>query len=181
MGRDEITHPHVNDGELCAGDAAVPIERALSEGRISDAFILIRSVLTNYNSRSPYVRLDAWDGFTCSDCGESMNREESSFCHRCERDLCETCSSYCRSCDETRCGSCLTACSNCGDYCCSSCLEEIATGESLCGNCRSVCSNCPAVVAYSDLDDDGLCPPCAEEADNEETLPAPTLEEAHVS
>ena len=34
----EVTHPHVKDGELCAGDAKVPIRAALEAGRLTDAF-----------------------------------------------------------------------------------------------------------------------------------------------
>jgi len=33
-----VTHPHVNDEQLCADDAAVPLQRALTEGRLADAF-----------------------------------------------------------------------------------------------------------------------------------------------
>ena len=42
-----VTHPHVRDGQLCAGDAAVPLRRALGDGRLFDAFAMIRSVLEN--------------------------------------------------------------------------------------------------------------------------------------
>ena len=124
VGRDEVTHPHVNDGELCAGEAAAPIEQALNDGRIGDAFLMIRSVLTTYNARSAYVQLAEWDGLTCGDCGRRVDREESSFCPGCDNDLCENCSSSCRSCEETRCGGCLTACDGCQDLCCSACLRS---------------------------------------------------------
>jgi len=53
-----VTHPHVNSQRLCAGDAVVPIGAALSSGRICDFFMLVRSVLTTYNSSSPHVSLD---------------------------------------------------------------------------------------------------------------------------
>ncbi|MCX6963421.1 MAG: hypothetical protein NTZ08_13390, partial [Verrucomicrobia bacterium] len=61
-GRDEIVHPHVNGRDLCAGDAEGPVHRALDDGRIVEAFLMIRSVLTTYNRRSPYVSLEAWEG-----------------------------------------------------------------------------------------------------------------------
>ncbi|CAN5301697.1 hypothetical protein BH11PLA2_BH11PLA2_31640 [soil metagenome] len=70
-GRDEVTHPHLNDGELCAGDSAIPIQCALVESRISDAFVMIRSVLTTYNPRSAYVQLDEWENDLCDSCASS--------------------------------------------------------------------------------------------------------------
>ena len=56
-GRDEVPHPHVQGVELCAGDAAGPLERALADGRLADAFLIVRSVLTTYNPASAYVPL----------------------------------------------------------------------------------------------------------------------------
>jgi hypothetical protein len=176
-GRDEVTHPHVNDGQLCAGDAAAPMERALSEGRISDAFLVVRSVLTTYNPRSPFVSLSEWNGMTCRDCGARMDREESSYCRGCEADLCEPCQSSCRNCDETRCGDCLSACSGCRDLCCSNCLEDTETGQSLCSSCRALCGGCSKVMLQSDLNDDGRCPACA---DTEES-PSPLEEPVHAN
>ena len=129
--RDDVTHPHVDDGNLCAGDATAPIDRALSEGRISDAFLLIRSVLTTYNAKSAYVPLAEWDGVSCEDCRNRVQRENASYCSGCEHDLCEDCASSCRSCDTTRCSDCLTACDGCDELCCSRCLEEIESCKSL--------------------------------------------------
>lgn len=70
---DAVTHPHVSDGVLCAGDATVPIQRALEQGRVADAFCLVRSVLTHYNPNSPYVSLDEWGGQDCYECGRGVN------------------------------------------------------------------------------------------------------------
>jgi hypothetical protein len=39
-----VTHPHVKDRSLCAGDASVPIRKALDQGRLADAFCLISGV-----------------------------------------------------------------------------------------------------------------------------------------
>jgi hypothetical protein len=35
----DVTHPHVRDNQLCAGDATGPIALALKEGRFCDAFL----------------------------------------------------------------------------------------------------------------------------------------------
>jgi hypothetical protein len=79
-GREEVTHPHVSGVELCAGDATVPIQRALADGRLADAFVLVRSVLTHYYAGSAYVALDVWDGLTCGDCGDRADRAETGRC-----------------------------------------------------------------------------------------------------
>ncbi len=175
-GRDDVMHPHVNSGDLCAGDAAGPIDRALTEGRISDAFVLIRSVLTTYNPRSAYVQLSEWDGLICGDCGRRADRDTSSYCAGCESDLCDGCALCCRSCDETRCTGCLSPCEGCDDDCCSRCLEELTSGKSVCSGCRAICSGCDTAVLQSDLNDDSLCVTCAAEEE-----PTPTLEESHAS
>jgi len=57
---DDVTHPHVKDGELCAGDAKGPIKAALASGRLADAFLMIQSTLMTYNSLSAYVKLEQW-------------------------------------------------------------------------------------------------------------------------
>lgn len=175
-GRDEVTHPHVNDGDLCAGDAMKPIEQAMADGRWSDAFVLIATVLRTYNPRSPYVSLDEWDGISCGDCSGRVHRENSSYCDGCYSDLCDGCASMCRSCEDTRCAGCLTSCDGCSDLCCSRCLEDIGDNISLCRDCRGVCSDCNKVVLNSDLDEGGRCPACVPE-EEPESIP----EEIHAS
>lgn len=177
-GRDEVIHPHVNDGDLCAGDAAKPIELALAEGRISEAFLMIHAVLRTYNPKSAYVSLDEWDGTACGDCGGRVRRDDSSYCEGCHSDLCDGCASSCRSCEDTRCAGCLTACDGCEDLCCLRCLERIKDGTSLCSSCRGICSGCNAVFLNSELDDNGDCPACAEAVEPE---PTQTLEDAYAS
>ena len=48
-GDASITHPHVRDGIPCLGDATVPIQTALRQGRLADAFELLERVLHTYN------------------------------------------------------------------------------------------------------------------------------------
>jgi hypothetical protein len=161
VGREEVTHPHVSGEELCAGDATVPIQRALADGRLADAFVLVRSVLSTYHAGSAYVALDVWDGLTCGDCGDRADRAETGRCGACECDLCDRCQSSCRSCEATRCRGCLTDCDGCDDTCCDLCLEPTPSGASLCPTCRATCRQCRAVVVHSDLDD-GRCEACRE-------------------
>ena len=133
---DSVTHPHVRDETLCAGDAAAAIESALAQGRIFDFFVMVRSVLTHYNPNSPHVSLESWDGVSCYACAEVVDHEETHYCSSCEQDFCENCVSYCRKCDETTCLGCLKECEVCGDRFCPSCM----TSCEQCG--RSICTLC---------------------------------------
>lgn len=176
-GRDRVTHPHVRDGTLCAGDAAAPIERALADGRLSDAFALVRGVLANYNPRSPYVGLDEWDGQPCSDCGDRGDRGETYYCDGCRSDYCEQCASCCRSCEETRCGGCLEPCPGCSEPTCAGCLDGADGGPSVCPDCRGTCVDCHAAVLRAKLDRAGLCDECASFAALVPVEPTPEPEE----
>jgi len=144
---ESVIHPHVRDGELCEGDAAIPIKAALSEGRLCDFFMLVRSVLQTYNPHSPHVALRNWHGSPCHDCNGLMEDGESFYCESCDHDFCDDCISYCRSCDESRCLGCLEDCPHCEERTCSPCMET-------CGDCgKPCCRNC--------LEEE-LCPKCLE-------------------
>jgi hypothetical protein len=65
-----ITHPHVQDGNLCEGDGRSGIKQALAEGRLLDFFLIVRSILTTYNSFGAYVNLERWHGVHCDGCGD---------------------------------------------------------------------------------------------------------------
>ncbi|MEX2215185.1 MAG: hypothetical protein WD768_13710, partial [Phycisphaeraceae bacterium] len=108
-GHDNTTHPHVRDDELCEGDASVPIKSALEHGRIADFFLLVQSVLTTYNSGSPYVALDLWDGgVSCYHCGTSVSEDERTYCEHCDHDVCNDCTGKCEACDSYHCTECLS-------------------------------------------------------------------------
>jgi hypothetical protein len=154
-----VTHPHVQDGQLCAGDATAPIASALRQGRICDAFCLVRSVLQTYNAGSPYVALDEWEGTPCADCGRSSSPDQSSCCEHCEQDYCDGCMSYCDGCDGS---------------CCRGCLERDEEAHvELCPSCRTTCTDCDRIVRRGDVDPSGRCSTCradaeAEQADEDE-------------
>jgi len=133
---DAVTHPHVSDEHLCEGDAGAAIQAALSNGRICDFFLLVKAVLTHYNSGSPYIPLDRWDGTPCYDCGETMGSDETYWCPSCDHDFCSGCISSCRCCDESICFGCLVECPVCGERVCESCLTR-------CPECnRRICRSC---------------------------------------
>ena len=151
---DSVTHPHVRDEALCAGDAAAAIESALAQGRIFDFFVMVRSVLTHYNPNSPHVALGSWDGVSCYACAEVVDYEETRFCASCEHDYCENCTSYCRRCDETTCLGCLQECEVCGDRFCPSCMTSCEQcGKSICTLCSEE-EQCPCHQETEEEQDD---------------------------
>jgi hypothetical protein len=150
---EDVTHPHVRDGEVCAGDATVPIASALAEGRLVDAFLALNSVLHTYNPHSPYVSLDQWDGNRCSDCGGVF--DETYFCNGCEEDFCDDCATSCDICDATYCSGCLE--------------EDPESGHMCCRGCRETCGDCGRIVESDQFDSDSrLCPQCLEKQRKEQ-------------
>lgn len=140
-----VTHPHVSDEQMCCGDASLPIKAAVEEGRLSDLFCLVRSVLETYNSDSPYVALNNWHGRPCHDCGYTLPEDEGYWCSSCERDFCDECSSCCGGCDETTCGECLSQCPTCDDRYCAACITTCPDcGETICRTCLEN-EQCPCI------------------------------------
>ena len=147
-GNEHITHPHVSDERLCEGDGSAPLKAALQEGRICDFFTLIHCVLTTYNPESPYVRLQHWNGESCSDCGSTMDEGSHYSCENCDETFCDDCISYCRGCDLSMCHNCLKECPSCEERSCSHCLKT--------------CSECGEACCKSCTDEAGLCKSCQE-------------------
>jgi hypothetical protein len=172
-----VTHPHVRDNTLCAGDAAVPLQRALEQGRLADAFCLVRSVLTHYNPASPHVPLAEWGGQTCYECGCCVGDDDASHCEGCSSCFCEDCMSRCSGCGANRCSQCLENCPLCEEPCCCRCRRRSTHSDKIC--CRSClrrCARCAAAVAAAELDPHTqLCPAClyAAAAAREPAPPAP--------
>jgi hypothetical protein len=92
---EDVTHPHVRSRQLCAGEATLPLQKALVQGRLTDAFHLIRSVLETYNPDSAYASLDDWEGISCWNCGYSTSEDDRCFCEGCDQDVCSDCTSMC--------------------------------------------------------------------------------------
>jgi len=176
-GRDDIVHPHVQGHRLCAGDATEPLHQAVDEGRLADAFLLVQSVLTTYNPRSPYVPLSEWDGFHCSNCGRRGDTRDRYRCEGCDSSLCDESNDSCSRCSDTRCPDCLTACDVCDDRFCRSCLVATPSDRLVCTECRTDCPSCGTRVASGEVHD-GRCGSCPEPEPDQELEPQ-TLEETH--
>jgi len=166
-----VTHPHVTDESLCAGDASAAIHAALATGRICDFFVLVRSVLTTYNPGSPYIPLDSWFGVNCYDCGTSMDSEDTCWCRACEQDFCSDCVSCCHQCDETTCLGCIRDCSVCGDSTCLNCIDSCPVCEEpVCHSCLTKCPDCERQLCRLCLEEE-QCPCIQENEENEDEEP----------
>ena len=142
---DTVTHPHVSEEFLCAGDASVPIQAALGNGRICDFFLLVRSVLETYNPSSPYVAVSDWEGVSCYECGYTIPPDDNYYCESCENTHCEDCISCCGSCNTYLCRQCMSSCFACEESYCESCLKECTEcGEAFCPSCmkENLCKDC---------------------------------------
>lgn len=150
---ERVTHPHVSNECLCAGDGSAPLHAAILASRICDVFLLVRGVLENYNAGSPFVALENWDGTACYECGYCASSDDTFYCEGCENDFCNDCISYCRSCETNLCRGCLSKCSLCDEYVCGGCLD-------VCRRCGA--SACPACL------DNNLCTTCIEKEKQDE-------------
>ena len=147
QGSSSITHPHVDDGILCAGDGDPLIRQALQQGRIEDAFKLVLAVLDNYNDDSPYVHLYEWNGesYYCDECGNNDLTDDNVYsCEFCEHMLCEDCHHNCAGCSRIICMSCVSHCAGCENFMCSKCLSGVCNGcdETFCEECMEACVGC---------------------------------------
>ena len=136
---DDVPHPHVKSRILCAGDATLPLQKALAQGRLIDAFCLICSVLETYNSGSAYVALEDWGGISCWNCSATANEDDNYFCDGCDHDMCNECMLSCKHCDSMRCSSCMGRCDVCNEPVCQLCVTTSACSElSCCKDCLCV-------------------------------------------
>ena len=162
-----VTHPHVSDEQLCAGDAAAALHTALASGRICDFFTLVKAVLGAYNPDSPFVSLDKWFGVSCYDCGSVVDDDEAMWCRVCEHDHCPDCASYCHKCDETTCLACLKECAACDESTCRNCIETCPVCEEpVCHSCLTTCPDCERRLCTICLEDEQC--PCVEEREESE-------------
>ena len=151
----DVTHPHVRDNQLCAGDATRPIAQALKDGRFCDAFLAVNSVLHQYNASSPYVSLENWQGLACADCGCPTGDDERYYCEDCGQDYCGECYSTCDICQASFCHGCLE--------------EDKETGKNCCRSCRQHCKRCGRMVDADSFDEAAeLCPGCLKEKQQSE-------------
>lgn len=142
----DVTHPHVQDEQLCEGEGKPAIAAALSAGRFYDFFMLVSQVLHTYGRGAAFVELDEWGCVPCDDCGSNVDSDDRCLCHRCDATLCGECSCTCPGCDEGFCSGCL-------DKCCV-CEEEF------CWSCLNTCPECKKQCCEDCQKESGLCQRC---------------------
>jgi hypothetical protein len=134
---EQVTHPHVRDNQLCEGDAVGPIKGALADGRLFDFFVLVRQTLETYNSASPYVSIDDWQGIRCHDCGSHLDTDDACTCETCDGQICDGCTISCHDCGRYACNDCTGVCSTCDFSFCHHCLADPREAAiRLCAGCR---------------------------------------------
>ncbi len=150
---ENVPHPHVDGDHLCTGDGSAAIHGALIAGRLSEFFVLVRSILRTYNPESPYVSIEDWDGRPCEDCGYTVSEDNAFYCEGCENTFCDECIRSCETCDVTLCRGCLHR-------------SEISDVW-ICESCSAPCEGCGSLCTQEELPD-GLCEPCREQLQNDE-------------
>ena len=178
---ERVTHPHVQDEHLCAGEASAALRTALAQGRLGDAFRLVRGVLGHYNPNSAHVRLEAWGGEECCDCGVGMSSDDAWHCEGCDHDVCSECMHNCHACDRVICSECLGRCDACESWFCQGCLRRPENSDrDVCPACLRPCASCEGQFAADELGDEtSLCSACAEQQPDEVTCSAPPTETPH--
>jgi hypothetical protein len=140
-----ITHPHVNDESLCAGDGLRAIRSALATGRLYDFFSIVNQTLQTYAQGRAYVELENWTGMSCHGCGCTVDEDDRCACDRCEESLCSDCVNRCDDCGVFCCSNCSERCPRCSRIVCGGCLQACRQcGTDLCGECltQNLCSQC---------------------------------------
>jgi hypothetical protein len=146
---EDVTHPHVSCERLCEGDGGILIRKALEQGRLADFFSIVTNILNTYNPQSPYVGLSEWDGYSCFDCGYTVNRDDSYYCQYCENDFCSECSGYCQICDCTLCLGCAYECPGCQ--------------KPVCRGCTVTCPECNEEYCIDCMNENEICSQCEQE------------------
>ncbi len=173
-GAEDVTHPHLIKETLCAGNGSEALSDRLSECNLQDFLDIVTSILNTYNSGSAFVKLDAWYGIQCSECGESTREDDLTACHYDGDMYCSSCisrcrycnryagndhSSFCRICNQTSCSGCSYSCEECGETmcrgCCFTCSSCGETSNSTCINCAPSNKKCDSCVSF--------CTDCGEE------------------
>jgi len=127
------THPHIRNQEICLGDGSQAIHNASKDARIVDIYSIIQSILKTYGS-DPFIRMTAWTGNKCDDCGRYYDVEEEKVCADCNHYYCNQCVDSCCDIETAKCGNCKST-----KYSCDEC------GVGLCGECVTLCEVCNKV------------------------------------
>jgi hypothetical protein len=157
-----LTHPHVNDNYVCLGDGELAFNAAVDTGRLCDAALVVRSVLTHWSSEYCFSGgdLGEWNGYRCGNCNE-VSGDSPGSCSECGEDACDGCGdASCHQCGSLVHGGCAVKC-RCRRATCGACSYEIGD-ERGCADCTSKCDECNQRLFDSDLEN-GLCEGCQPE------------------
>jgi len=165
--KESVTHPHVQDEQVCEGEGKHAIRAALQQGRLFDFFLVVANLLRTYNPGSPYVSLEDWDGVECRDCGAMVASDDRLICENCESAVCDDCYYRCVECERAFCAGCIRSCEACG--------------EPTCFSCSVCCAGCERELCPSCLEDNERCSACHEEESKRKNEEEVAGESARVS
>ena len=124
------THPHIRNNNICIGNGRSLISKALFENRLFDTYSIINSVLNTY-SDDPFLKIEAWTGISCNDCGEYYTDKDASQCDQCGKIYCPDCVTQCCSSSDYLCYNCKSSSFKCF-YC----------NKRMCCECVLICESC---------------------------------------
>lgn len=151
----DVTHPYVDGGTVCLGDASTPFYTAVMQGRFVDAFDIVETTLNTYEGGVGYRNLEEWNVVArCVVCSEGLTDDDQCLCRACSRSFCEEHISSCPSCERDICLDCMPRCAACRVRHCNRCLTA-----NLCSDCRHTCDECHDVLKAEEIEN-GLCENC---------------------
>lgn len=150
---ENITHPHVQNNDICFGDGTLAVDRALRECRFADAFTLVNQILHTYNRESPYAQLETWDDYSDGDSSDVDDDDDDEDTSRPCVDCDESTYDDCQACSAAVCDGCVHRCTvpGCprGTYYCPTCATSRAGRFVPCADCsgtheegKRVCLSC---------------------------------------
>jgi len=124
LERRRASHPHIDNdgGGICLGAGVNAFDKAIRDGRICDALLVVQGVLNEYGDENPYHPIEAWTEKECYLCQEDGAR----YSHRCAQDselkyICDDHAIFCSHCGRVACAYCVAQCSECGEPLCGIC------------------------------------------------------------
>ena len=152
-------HPHVQEEQLCEGAAQYPILNALDNGLLYDFFLIVRNTLIEYNSNSPYLKLEYWLGNYNDDGAEED--DDHAHCAVCSRHIYDDAIYVCDDCNEEVCSAHGAWCETGEHTICNSCIEYYTeAGLDARGNPRQCCDKVGAAGCH--IRENTECWVCAE-------------------
>ena len=139
-------HPHISGHDICLGEGRAALESAIRDYRLTDAFMIIESVLRTYNEKSPYRKFETYVGKPCKDCGDFVVNPPNSCCgvNGCTAPMPILCERHepkreILTCGHQACPTHRTKCVRCSKIICNACTKSTRKPpQKLCSTCFEI-------------------------------------------